>query len=75
MKTKDRTTVPRRELERLLNLVHPDPHSILGIHPTPEGMAICVLRPDAESVQLIPEGANPLLIPKRHPLRFFYLLL
>ncbi|MCA1720463.1 MAG: 1,4-alpha-glucan branching protein GlgB, partial [Actinobacteria bacterium] len=38
------------ELERLAGGAHPDPHSILGIHPVDKGVVLRALRPDAEKV-------------------------
>lgn len=41
------------DLERLVNLSHRDPHSILGIHPVPEGVFIRVFRPEAKSISVL----------------------
>ena len=45
--------VARDELARLLALRHPDPHSILGIHPTDRGVIVRAYRPDAERVVVL----------------------
>ena len=47
------------EIERLLALEHADPHSILGAHPTLEGIVVRSYRPEAESVSLLLEGDAP----------------
>jgi 1,4-alpha-glucan branching enzyme len=45
-------SIPDHELKRLLDLVHPSPHSILGAHPTPDGVRVRALRPYADKVLL-----------------------
>jgi 1,4-alpha-glucan branching enzyme len=61
------------DLERLIALVHPDPHSILGAHPTPKGVVIRALRPDAESVRVAPDEPARAPVPMRrvHPAGLF----
>ena len=44
-----------REIQRLLELRHPDPHAVLGIHPDGDGVVIRAFRPDAESITVLPE--------------------
>ncbi|GHB42935.1 1,4-alpha-glucan branching enzyme GlgB 1 [Streptomyces viridiviolaceus] len=39
--------------ERLLNGTHHDPHSVLGAHPVPGGVAVRVLRPYARAVTVV----------------------
>ncbi|MET8966481.1 1,4-alpha-glucan branching enzyme, partial [Streptomyces sp. NPDC004074] len=46
------TTTPG-DRERLLAGTHHDPHSVLGAHPVPGGVAFRVLRPDALSVTVV----------------------
>jgi 1,4-alpha-glucan branching enzyme len=49
------------ELDRLVDGWHHDPHSILGPHPSPDGIVLRVLRPLADSVDaLIGEKRIPL---------------
>jgi 1,4-alpha-glucan branching enzyme len=48
-------------LQKLLALRHPDPHSVLGAHPTPSGVFVRVYRPDAQRVEVEALG-------KRYPL-------
>ncbi|MEU6099069.1 1,4-alpha-glucan branching enzyme, partial [Streptomyces sp. NPDC047079] len=43
--------------ERLLAGTHHDPHSVLGAHPVPGGVAFRVLRPCALSVTVVMDGA------------------
>jgi 1,4-alpha-glucan branching enzyme len=52
------TTVPARELERLFALMHSDPHSILGAHPTAQGVVVRAWIPEAKRVELLIEGES-----------------
>lgn len=45
------------DLDRLAGGAHHDPHSILGAHPGPEGVTIRALRPFAEKVEVLVDGA------------------
>jgi 1,4-alpha-glucan branching enzyme len=65
---------PNAEIERLLALEHPDPHSLLGIHPTPHGVVVRAYRPDAEQVVLIIEDKTRLPMEQRHDDGFFEVL-
>ncbi len=67
--------VSRVELERLLALDSPDPHAILGAHPTPEGVVVRAFRPDAERVDVLPDGEAAREMTRTHPAGFFELLL
>jgi 1,4-alpha-glucan branching enzyme len=49
----DTGAAEQKELERLLALQHPDPHSILGAHPGPLGVTVRIYRPDATEVFLL----------------------
>ncbi|MBW0009781.1 MAG: 1,4-alpha-glucan branching enzyme, partial [Pseudonocardiales bacterium] len=49
---------PADELRRLLDGEHHDPHSVLGTHPYPEGTVIRVLRPHADEVTVLADGAE-----------------
>jgi 1,4-alpha-glucan branching enzyme len=66
--------VSRVELERLLALNSPDPHSVLGAHPTPHGVILRAFRPEAERVEVLPEGESPREMSRMHPAGFFELL-
>ena len=66
--------VSRVELERLLALNSPDPHAVLGAHPTPAGVVVRAFRPDAERVELIPDGEPPREMSRTHAAGFFELL-
>jgi 1,4-alpha-glucan branching enzyme len=52
------------EIRRLVELRHPDPHSILGNHPDAGGVVIRAYRPDAERVTVLPDFGGE--IPARH---------
>ena len=43
------------ELRRVASLQHDDPHRVLGIHPEPHGVVIRAFRPDATSLEVLPE--------------------
>jgi len=43
------------QLQRLVELQHPDPHSVLGIHPDGDGVVVRAFRPDAVSVTILPD--------------------
>ena len=62
---------PEDEIERLLALVHRDPHAILGAHPGASGVAVRVFRPEAERVVALPDGGEPVELARRHPAGFF----
>ncbi|HEX8136815.1 MAG TPA: 1,4-alpha-glucan branching protein GlgB [Pyrinomonadaceae bacterium] len=68
-------SVPAHELNRLLVLKHPNPHSVLGIHLRPDGVIVRAYRPDAERVLLQVGRERPREMIKSHPAGFFELLL
>jgi 1,4-alpha-glucan branching enzyme len=68
-------TVGRAEFERLLALNSPDPHAILGAHPTARGVVVRAFRPEAERVELIVEGEGPREMSKIHRAGLFEILL
>ncbi|MFL5309586.1 MAG: 1,4-alpha-glucan branching enzyme, partial [Myxococcales bacterium] len=43
------------QIRRLLDLSHPDPHSVLGMHPDGDGVVVRTFRPDAERVTVLPD--------------------
>jgi 1,4-alpha-glucan branching enzyme len=45
------------EIERVLSLRHPDPHAVLGIHPSRDGVVIRAYLPGARAVAVIANGA------------------
>ena len=51
--------IPAEELKRLLELRHQDPHSILGAHPTDQGVIVRAYRPDTERIFLIVDDEPP----------------
>ena len=67
--------VSRVELERLLATNSPDPHALLGAHPTAGGVAVRAFRPDAERVEVIIDGEPPREMTRTHHAGFFELLL
>ena len=55
--TYTRSDIPSANLDQILTLHHPDPHSIAGTHPGPDGMVIRTFRPDTEKVRVIARDA------------------
>src|SRR5581483_7585405 len=55
-------SVPSAELDRLFALRHSQPHSILGIHPTPSGAVLRAWRVDARSITVISESGERILM-------------
>ena len=51
--------VAAADLERLAGLRHSDPHSILGAHPTPDGIVIRAFRPGAKGVSVVAAKTHP----------------
>src|SRR4051812_15341930 len=53
--------VPRRDLERLADVAHPSPHSLLGAHPATqdgvEGAVVRAMGPNAQRAEcVLPDG-------------------
>jgi 1,4-alpha-glucan branching enzyme len=67
-------SVSAEELARLFSFVHPDPHRILGAHPTPQGVIVRAYRPEAASVELLIDGEAPRAMSRTHPAGLFELL-
>ncbi len=53
-----------QQIERLVELRHPDPHAVLGVHPDGDGVVVRAFRPDAERVTVLPDFGGQ--IPARH---------
>ncbi|HYY57766.1 MAG TPA: hypothetical protein VE842_10570, partial [Pyrinomonadaceae bacterium] len=67
-------TVPAHELRRLLGFKHPDPHSVLGVHPSREGAIVRAYRPEAQSVELLIGRERPRPMTRSHAAGLFELL-
>ncbi len=65
---------PDEQIERLLTLEHPEPHELLGIHPTPDGVVVRAYRPNAEGVILIVDGKSRMPMERRNEAGFFEVL-
>jgi 1,4-alpha-glucan branching enzyme len=63
------------EVAKLLDLRHPDPHSVLGAHPAGDGMVIRVFNPSAEDVSLVLNGTAPRPMTRVNPGGLFELTL
>ncbi len=66
-------TVSKGEIERVIGRDHPDPHHVLGAHPTKAGVRIRVFRPDAESIRVLldGDGDRPVKLRRSHPAGLF----
>ncbi len=53
------------ELQRVIELRHPEPHSTLGIHPDGDGVVIRAFRPDAVSIHVLPEAGGRIAMTHR----------
>jgi 1,4-alpha-glucan branching enzyme len=53
-----------RQVQRLVELRHSDPHAVLGVHPDGDGVVIRAYRPDAERVTVLPDFGGQ--VPARH---------
>jgi 1,4-alpha-glucan branching enzyme len=60
-----------QDIERLMRVEHPDPHSILGVHPHAdegeEGIVVRAFHPEAIRAEMLIEGKEPLPMEKCHP--------
>jgi 1,4-alpha-glucan branching enzyme len=54
------------ELRRVVELKHPDPHSVLGMHPDGDGWVIRTHRPDAESIVALPDSGGKVPLTHRY---------
>ncbi|MGH9386460.1 MAG: 1,4-alpha-glucan branching protein GlgB [Vicinamibacterales bacterium] len=68
------SSVASEQIEALVHGAHSDPFSILGPHETDVGLAIRVLRPDANAVDVL-VGGVPLPAIQRHSRGFFEVIL
>jgi len=57
--------------DRLIELVHPDPHSVLGPHGEHGGLVIRAFRPGAESMLVVPDEGEPAPMQLAHPAGLF----
>ncbi len=59
------------DIERLVRVEHPDPHSILGMHPctakNKKGTVVRAFHPEAIKAEVLIEGKEPSLMEKCHP--------
>jgi 1,4-alpha-glucan branching enzyme len=59
------------EVELVVKRDHPDPHHVLGAHPSGGGVIVRAFRPDAEALRVLPEGEEPVELELTHPGGFF----
>ncbi len=43
------------EIQQIIELRHPDPHRVLGIHPEGDGVVVRTFRPDAAAIHVLPD--------------------
>src|SRR5262245_38312381 len=60
-----------KDWDRLIELLHPDPHAVLGPHATAHGLVIRAFRPDAESMTVAPDEGPPREMELVHPAGIF----
>jgi 1,4-alpha-glucan branching enzyme len=73
MTTRDETI--RDEMELVVGRDHPDPHHLLGAHPSNGDVVVRAFRPGAERVRVLPEGEKPVQAEQKHPSGLFEALL
>ena len=61
------TTVAKNDLEALVRREHPEPHAILGAHPSDTGVVIRALRPSAQAVTAKPSRGKSVPLTEIHP--------
>jgi 1,4-alpha-glucan branching enzyme len=71
----DTPEVDPREIGLLAAQRHPEPHGILGAHPTAEGILVRAFRPEADTVSLIVGKKRALPLKKTHEAGLFEILL
>jgi 1,4-alpha-glucan branching enzyme len=59
------------ELDRIARREHPDPHHVLGAHPSNGGVVVRAFRPAAETVVARVDGGEPVPLEKSHPAGVF----
>jgi 1,4-alpha-glucan branching enzyme len=64
-------TPTKSALDALARREHPEPHAILGAHPTDGGVVIRALRPSAESVSVKPSKGKAVALSQIHPAGIF----
>jgi 1,4-alpha-glucan branching enzyme len=57
--------------DRLIELLHPDPHSVLGPHGETDGLVIRAFRPGALSMSVVPDEFAPVPMILVHPAGIF----
>jgi 1,4-alpha-glucan branching enzyme len=60
-------SVATDQLEAIVRREHPDPHSILGSHPSPGGVTVRAHRPAARAVSATPDGGTAVKLEQIHP--------
>jgi 1,4-alpha-glucan branching enzyme len=73
--TVNRNEIANAELERLIALRHPNPHSILGAHPSPAGITIRAFRPGAKHISVIAGESHPWRMARVDPRGLFEVLI
>ncbi len=61
------TTVATHDVDLLLRREHPSPHSVLGAHPTTDGVIVRALRPAACEIRALVDGEPPVELEQIHP--------
>jgi 1,4-alpha-glucan branching enzyme len=65
------TTVAKSELDAIARREHPEPHAILGAHPSDGGVVVRAFRPSADSVAVKPAKGKSVELECIHPAGIF----
>ncbi len=60
-------SVAKSELDAIVRREHPEPHAILGAHPSDAGVVIRALRPSAQAVTVKPSRGKSVPLTEIHP--------
>ncbi len=65
------TAVSASELDALARREHANPHAVLGAHPSPSGVTVRALRPEAGAIAVIPDRGTRVALGRIHPAGIF----
>jgi 1,4-alpha-glucan branching enzyme len=65
------TTVAKSELDAIARREHPEPHAVLGAHPSDGGVVVRAFRPSADSVAVKPAKGKSVELECIHPAGIF----
>jgi 1,4-alpha-glucan branching enzyme len=65
------SAIPKAELDSIARREHGQPHSVLGAHPSQDGVVIRVFRPSAQTVSVKPGKGRSVKLTEIHPAGIF----